>query len=446
MNYGKDQSIKNIGLLLLLTAFLQFSCTNEKSPAKDLFVKVENGGFVREGKPYFFMGANYWQGMNLGSMLAGGDKERMKKELDQMQSIGITNLRILAVSEGPEDGIYRIHPFLQDSTGKLNEELLKGLDALLDEMGKRNMTAIVVLNNFWPWSGGMAQYVSWHTKTPIDYPPLEGGGSWDPYQKYAARFYTIPEAVAQYHRVTEQIVNRKNSISNILYKDDPTIMAWELANEPRGINQVDAFQVWIDSTASLLKKWDPKHLVTTGAEGYTPGPAFAGTDFKKMHGGRNIDYTTAHIWIQNWAWYDPKKHDSTYPAAVDSMKAYLMLHAEESKQLGKPFVLEEFGIMKDSGQFDPAATTLHRDAYYRTVFEDVYQLALKGKASGVNFWAWAGQGRPVKPGTMWKKGDPFTGDPPHEPQGWYSVYDRDTATHRVIREYADKLASVANKK
>ena len=432
--------------LFLLPLLFQLSCVTAPTTEKNLFVKVENGGFVRAGKPYLFMGANYWQGMNLGSTLTGGDPERMKKELDQMKEVGITNLRILAISEGPEDGPYRIHPFLQDSTGKLNEELLKGLDLLLSEMGKRNMTAVVVLNNFWPWSGGMAQYVSWHTKTPIAYPPIDGAGSWNDYQKYAARFYTIPEAIKQYHQVVEQIVNRKNSISQLVYKNDPTIMAWELANEPRGIDQAEAMQQWIDGTAALLKKWDPNHLVTTGSEGYTPGPGFAGMDFKKMHGGKDIDYTTAHIWIQNWSWYDPKKHDSTYPAAVDSMRAYLLQHAEESKQIGKPFVLEEFGIMKDSGQFDPAATTVHRDEYYRTVFDGVYQLALQGKASGVNFWAWSGQGRPVNPGTMWKKGDPFTGDPPHEPQGWYSVYDRDTATHKVIKEYADKLQTAGTKK
>jgi mannan endo-1,4-beta-mannosidase len=46
---------------------------------------------------------------------------------------------------------------------------------------------------------------------------------------------------------------------------------------------------------------------------------------------------------------------------------------------------------------------------------------------------------------MWLKGDPFTGDPPHEPQGWYSVYNTDSATHRLIREFADQLTVPAGK-
>ena len=30
----------------------------------------------------------------------------------------------------------------------------------------------------------------------------------------------------------KKIVNRRNSITGVLYRDDPTIMAWDLANEP----------------------------------------------------------------------------------------------------------------------------------------------------------------------------------------------------------------------
>ena len=36
-------------------------------------------------------------------------------------------------------------------------------------------------------------------------------------------------------------------------------------------------------------------------------------------------------------------------------------------------------------------------------------------------------------------GDPWTGDPPHENQGWYSVYDKDATTIRIIRDYAEKF-------
>jgi mannan endo-1,4-beta-mannosidase len=300
----------------------------------------------------------------------------------------------------------------------------------------------MVLNNFWPWSGGMAQYVSWSEHTPIPYPPPHPNGSWDLYQKYAARFYTLPDALQHSLDVTGRILERKNGVNQKPYKEDPVIMAWELANEPRGIDHVTEMLHWIESMAAYIKSKDPNHLVTVGAEGYTSSPEYSGTDFKKMHESKYIDYTTAHIWIQNWGWYNPAQHDSTYSLALSNMKAYLTRHAEESFQMGKPFVLEEFGIMKDSGAFDPAATTVHRDDYYSKVFEEVVQLARQGKASGVNFWAYSGEGRPREPGTLWHKGDGLTGDPPHEPQGWYSVYDKDVNTQQVIRYYAAQLKQI----
>jgi mannan endo-1,4-beta-mannosidase len=36
----------------------------------------------------------------------------------------------------------------------------------------------------------------------------------------------------------------------------------------------------------------------------------------------------------------------------------------------------------------------------------------------------------------------YVGDPPHEPQGWYSVFDVDSSTHEVIRRHAAALKAV----
>ena len=407
------------------------------------FVTVSGTQFMRDGKSYQYMGANYWQGMNLGAPGAPGDRARLLRELDMMDSLGIRNLRILAISEGPDGSMLRIAPALQQEPGQLREELLQGLDFLLEEMRKRDMTAVLVLNNFWPWSGGMAQYRLWNGADSIPYPPPHGKGTWDSYQQYTAAFYTDTPAMRQYEQAVRSLIARKNSISGRLYTEDPTIMSWQLCNEPRGMNNTEAMHRWIDETAAMIKKLAPKQLISTGAEGYTTAPDITGTDFIRMHDGPNIDYGTAHIWIQNWQMYDPQKHDSTYPAARKFMVDYLARHAADARKLNKPWVLEEFGIMKDNGSFDPSAPNTHRDEYYEAVFHEIWSLARKGQASGVNFWAFAGLGRPVTPGEMWKIGDPLTGDPPHEPQGWYSVYDTDTSTHRVISGYALKMNEIS---
>jgi mannan endo-1,4-beta-mannosidase len=209
----KIQTVWSLLVILLIAA-----CGGvEKENKTDSFVRVKDGKFVKDGKPYFYLGANYWCGMNLGSTGEGGNRERLKRELDQMQSLGITNLRILALSEGPDGSPYRILPAVVDTPGVLKEELLVGLDFFLDEMNKRNMTAVVVLNNFWPWSGGMGQYLKWNGADSIPYPPPHPNGTWDGYQKFTAQFYSNTNAVAQYNEAIRKVISRKNSINGKLY-------------------------------------------------------------------------------------------------------------------------------------------------------------------------------------------------------------------------------------
>jgi mannan endo-1,4-beta-mannosidase len=215
------------------------------------FVTVKDHRFERDDKSYRFMGTNLWCGMNLGSEGPGGDRERLVRELDRLQKIGVKNLRILAATEGPASEPWRIAPALQNAPGVYDVQLLEGLDFLLDEMSKRDMTAVVVLGDFWDWSGGFGQYLAWSGAGPIPYPPPQPGGSWDEYMKYSAQFYSNSKAVGMYLNLVKTIVTRTNSISGVSYSNDPTIMAWELANEPRGMGNVDDFNRWIENSSRV---------------------------------------------------------------------------------------------------------------------------------------------------------------------------------------------------
>ena len=64
--------------------------------------------------------------------------------------------------------------------------------------------------------------------------------------------------------------------------------------------------------------------------------------------------------------------------------------------------------------------------------------------SGVSFWAWAGEGRPRTPGGFWQLGDALLGDPPHERQGWYSVYDEDREMSQLITRTAARIHANAS--
>lgn len=408
------------------------------------FVTVKDTHFEIKGRPYFFAGTNFWYGMNLGSKGVGGDRNRLIRELDALKAMGVTNLRIMAGSEGPDTEPYRMVPAMQTAPGVYNEDVLEGLDFLLNEMRKREMYAVVCLADFWNWSGGMGQYLVWSgASDSIPYPPPHPGGSWDRYQVFVSQFYSNPKAVEMLNAHIRFVVNRTNASSGIPYKEDPTIMAWELANEPRGINNIDAYRKWISNTTAMIKQLDPNHLLTTGSEGMTSS-AYSGTDPEKDHADPNVDYQTVHIWVQNWNIYDPAKPDSTFERSVDYMTEYLAKHEQISRTLKKPMVLEEFGISRDSNSHEPNSPTLIRDQYYAKVFESIYQRAKEKNTvvSGVNFWAWAGEGRPEVPEGLWKPNQDFIGDPPHEAQGWYSVYDQDTSTIAVIKKYAQLMNAI----
>lgn len=429
-------------LLLAAIACSLFSCSDD-SKTRPGFVKVSGTGFIRDGKSYTFMGTNFWYGLNLGSSGPGGNRERLVRELDRLAAMGVKNLRVMGGSEGPDTEPYRMLPSLQTAPGKYNEQVLEGLDFLLAEMAKRDMVAIMCMNNFWNWSGGMGQYLVWAgAADSIPYPPPAPGGDWGKYQEFTAQFYSNEKAMKMFEDHLRFIINRTNKITGKPYREDPAIMAWELGNEPRGVNNKEAFANWINRTSTLIKELDSNHLVTTGSEGNTSN-AFAGTDMVEDHKYKNIDYATIHVWVQNWGYYDPTKADSTYEPALSYARNYISDHLKRAAALGKPVVLEEYGISRDKNDHAAGTPVTVRDKYYSAIFDAVLQEVSKPTSllRGVNFWAWAGEGRPATPGGLWNMGHDLIGDPPHETQGWYSVYDTDSSTIKVISTYAAKINS-----
>jgi mannan endo-1,4-beta-mannosidase len=429
----------NYRLMYVFAIAVTFASCGSEAPKLD-FIKTDKSSFIRNGKPYTFMGTNFWYGLNLGSKGPGGDRARLLRELDQLAAMGVKNLRVMAGSEGPDTEGYRMLPSLQPSPGKYNEDVLEGLDFLLAEMAKRDMVAVMCMNNFWNWSGGVGQYLVWAGAADTIPNPSAPGGNWDEYQRFAASFYSNEKATKMFNDHLKFIISRKNSITGVLYREDPVIMSWELANEPRAVDNQAAFYKWVENTSNYIREMDPNHLITTGSEGNTSGP-FAATDVFKDHNFKNIDYATIHLWVQNWAFYDPYKADSTYGPSIDFARTYIKGQLEKAAPLNKPLVLEEYGISRDTNNHAAGTPVTVRDRFYSEVFEEVYKEVATGKSAlaGVNFWAWGGEGRPAVPKGMWKLGDNFIGDPPHEPQGWYSIFDTDSSTIRIIKEYAGKI-------
>ncbi len=415
------------------------------SPQND-FVKVDGNDFVIDGKPYNYLGTNMWYGPMLGMATAPGDRDRLIKELDYLKSIGVTNLRIMGASEKTEfDNTVR--PVFQPEPGVYNEDMLIGLDFLLAEMNTRDMKAVIYLGNNWIWSGGFAQLVSWATgeRNPNPFLPEYG---WNDFMNFSARLYSNEKAQQYYFDYVKMLVNRKNSVTGELYKNDPTIMSWQLANEPRpgageeGKQNFEAFRNWVKKSADLIKHYDQNHLVSTGNEGLA-GSIGSEHLFKDIHNFENIDYITTHLWILNWGWFDPHDAEATYPVAIDSAHQYLDNHIEMSAEINKPLVIEEFGIPRDNHTYSPEASTIYRDKYYGMLFTKIYENAKAGgPMAGSNFWTFGGYGIPANPDkneSKWRDGDDFTGDPPQEPQGRNAVFVSDKSTIEILKKYANKM-------
>jgi len=409
------------------------------------FVTVSRKHFVLDGKPYYFAGANLWYGMYLGSPGKTGNRARLLKELDQLAAQGITNLRVLAISESST--LKRsVTPAVVLRPNHLDETLWQGLDFLLAEMAKRDMKAVLYLNNFWQWSGGMSQYLAWFNGKPVVDPDVTG--NWNEFMDNSAAFYREPKAQTAFRFAVKQLITRKNSVNGRAYNVDPTIMSWQLANEPRPGSDAnakpyfDVFVKWIDETAGYIKTLAPQQLVSTGNEGWM-GTAGSRELFVKSHATKNVDYLTFHMWAPNWSWFDPKKAAATYDGAWVKMKEYLDWHIDAANKMAKPVVLEEFGINRDDGSFRPIATTIYRDKFYTAIYGLLARRAAAGDAiAGSNFWAWGGSGRTQNADFMWKAGDSFVGDPPQEPQGLYCVFDSDISTVKIISAHALQMSGL----
>lgn len=406
------------------------------------FVSVKNHQFYADGKPYYFIGTNYWYGSLLG--LEKDKKkgvERLQKELDFLKSNGVTNLRVMAGVEGSGmiNGVMRVAPPLQSEQGKFDESILNGLDLLLFEMGKRNMKAVVFFSNNWEWSGGFQQYLIWNNKVPDAQKTRKL--SWDEQRDIVSQFYGCEPCKENYNKQVNLILNRTNKYNKKKYTEEPAIMAWELANEPRPMRPfaVNDYKKWIRDVAAMIKAKDKNHLVTIGHEGYM------GTEdiklFEEINADKNLDYLTIHIWAKNWGWFKDDKVAEGFPNVIGKAVAYIDQHLTVAERLSKPLIIEEFGLPRDKQSFDIDSSTSLRDDYYTKIFSILAkQSSANGHLAGAAFWAFGGTSRPIKNQIFWKSGDDYMGDPPMEEQGLNTVFDSDQSTWKVIKSFSKSLS------
>ena len=272
------------------------------------------------------------------------------------------------------------HYSLQTKPGEYDAILFDGLDWVVQQVGSRGMRIILVFTDYWEHHGGVSQYLEW------------AGSS----STTKNAFYTSISCKRMYKDNARALINRFNPYTQLHYRDDPTIMAWELINEPRCRNCAGPLQSWLEEMARFVKKLDRNHLLSTGEEGFyslatvgsrTANPEFwaytTGQDFVENHAIPEIDFAVAHLWPDNWGLLGLPGS----PAYSFSMK-WIRSHVEDACWiLGKPFILEEFGT---TGQASQQSThKLSIASFFRKVYSQIEWASSSGlPAQGSMFWTW----------------------------------------------------------
>jgi mannan endo-1,4-beta-mannosidase len=425
---------KKISFIILFLSMM--AVVMPMNAKKTNFVKVVNGKFVRDGKPYYYVGTNFWYGAILASKGQGGDRQRLKRELDAMKKMGIDNLRILVGADGERGVKSKVEPTLQIAPGVYNDTILDGLDYLLKEMGKRKMVAVLYLNNSWEWSGGYGFYLEHAGEGKAPIPAVDG---YRAYMDFAAKYATCSRAHTLFNNYVKFILSRTNRYTHRKYTDDDAIMSWQIGNEPRAFSDAGkpAFAAWLKESSKVIRDIDRNHLISVGSEG------FHGCEddmklFETICADKNIDYCNVHLWPYNWGWAKADSLSENLARSCVNTKDYIDMHLVVCARINKPLVMEEFGFPRDGFKFSLDTKTTARDAYYKYVFSLVADnAATGGYFAGCNFWGWGGYAKPKH--VNWQVGDDYCGDPAQEQQGLNSVFASDLSTLNVVKEQVDRM-------
>jgi mannan endo-1,4-beta-mannosidase len=341
------------------------------------FVRRSDAQFVVDGRPFFPIGTNSYYQMTYRRWNAPGPDE----VLDKMQARGLNVVRTWAFQDAVECGAALLGaPARQLLAGErpinfVDPQTLAALDATLAAADARGVRVILTLVNNWSDYGGIDRWTLWRF------------GS-----LHHDAFFSDPVIRGWYKELATLLAGRVNAVNGRVYREDPTLFAWELANEPRcSPGAAHHFDAWIAEMSAHLKDVDPNHLVTTGIEGFF-GPherhrntdgwmSRCGSDFTANHRHATIDFATCHIWPQNWGW-NPLADTQT---ALSKVRRYLQQRlAVADTVLDKPLLCEEFGLPRDNlGRGLAGGGTRVRDLFFQEIYRDMCHVpASLGRACG----------------------------------------------------------------
>ena len=150
--------------------------------------------------------------------------------------------------------------------------------------------------------------------------------------KPGGAFWTDEEVKGDFRDLLRYVLNRRNTVNGILYKDDPAILAWQLGNEfnvyygDRKLNEAEwspRILAWSLEMAAYIKTIDHRHLVMEAG----------GADRTVLLADPNIDIISDHLY-EYWNRLTGQRTDLASIAT-----------ASRNQCMGKkPLVVDEFGL------------------------------------------------------------------------------------------------------
>ncbi len=289
------------------------------------FVQRQGSQLTLHGKEFRFVGTNNYYLMYSSQLM-------VDDVLDTAAANGFNVMRTWGwLDQTPKNGF--VFQTFDGTSMTYNDGPtgLGNLDYTVAKAGELGIKLVIPFTGNWGDFGGMDQYVTW------------AGGS------YHDDFYTNAQIKTWYKAWISHLLNHVNTITGVKYKDDPTIMTWELANEPRCVGSgtypaspgcnTDTITNWAAEMSAYIKSLDRKHLVSSGSEGFLCQDGIveyerdcsSGTDELAISKLPTIDVMSYHLYPDHW----------TKTPAWGT--AWIKEHSKLAKKIRKPSMLGEFG-------------------------------------------------------------------------------------------------------
>jgi mannan endo-1,4-beta-mannosidase len=315
--------------------------TTETSPSSsDDFVSVLNNNFIVDGNRFRFAGTNAYYLPNYEKL----DPGFVTNTLNVFEESGIKVIRMWAFYDGYDCGYSQqdaSENVIQTAPGEYSELALQDLDNVIAKGKNRGIRFILTFINYWDDLGGICQYNTWdgasNPSTNMDH------------------FLNSSNTQKWFKNYINMLLNRVNTATGVAYKNEPAIFAWEIMNEARYSGQDPSLlRDWYQEIAVYIKSIDGNHLVSTGEEGFDEGTpseysvnqysntyvlrANEGTSYIMNTAIPEIDFGGAHWYPSDWGF-----GHSFSQNLINAQHAWLSDHQQIAADLGKPFILGEYG-------------------------------------------------------------------------------------------------------